>query len=138
MLLCLILFDNELYPGKHKLSTSTYNNGIASNKILGECAMFRASFFVTYMIASSISDSFESKYTRNMRARKKLYLPNNAALMKDVWGLDLLRNPFSLTLSFDESHPVFVQCSYTLLLLVSLFFQGKAWRSCLSQISCLL
>ena len=52
---------NYVRVNKHKLSTSTYINGIVSNKNLGsECAMFRASLFVTNMKTSSISDAFES------------------------------------------------------------------------------
>ena len=63
---------------------------------------------------------------------------NNAAIKKDVWLLDLLRNPISLILSFDESGPKFVQCSYILLLLFLLFLQGNVGRNCLFQLSWLL
>ena len=72
VLLCLRAFDNDYVQiNKHKLSTSAYINGIVSNKILGrECAMFRASSFVTYMLTSYISDAFESSRLAIFRLEK--------------------------------------------------------------------
>ena len=45
--------------------------------------------------------------------------------MKNVLLLDLLPNPTSLILSFDETRQVFIQGSYILLVLFLLFLQGK-------------